>query len=311
VLASDGGAPCTLFVCAGLQGSGSTFVSWCFLQRADLDGVLDGQCDLLPELPRERRPTWFWYKSTISAFRLRDMVCYFADEGWHVRPLLVARDVRSVFHSLVAKPYGRNGVTAEEPPLRPRFLRFRDDWELARSAGWPVVRYESLLCRPEPVLREACARRGLPWDPGMMEWPKRPGQIAFPWHGSETFRANRARTLAASLRPELGPVRVERVPAADLAWLEREFAEYNRVLGYPARVAAQSAAFPERSVPRFAHTRRYRRLRRNRLLIWLLRFLPGVRGVWRAAYRRSMGLARPRQKRRPGRSPAHRALPPR
>ena len=43
-----------LFLCAGLQCSGSTLVSWCFLQRRDMDGVLDGEYDLLPRIA----PLW-------------------------------------------------------------------------------------------------------------------------------------------------------------------------------------------------------------------------------------------------------------
>ena len=42
-----------LYLCGGLQSSGSTLVSWCFLQRPDMDGVLDADSDLLPVLRRE------------------------------------------------------------------------------------------------------------------------------------------------------------------------------------------------------------------------------------------------------------------
>ena len=52
------------------------------------------------------------------------------DEGWDVLPLLVVRDVRSVFRSLLGKDYGSNGITAEEPPLRMRLRRFEEDWNI-------------------------------------------------------------------------------------------------------------------------------------------------------------------------------------
>ena len=35
----------TLYLCGGLQSSGTTLVSWCFLQRADMNGALDADND--------------------------------------------------------------------------------------------------------------------------------------------------------------------------------------------------------------------------------------------------------------------------
>ena len=46
-----------LVLCGGLQSSGTTLVSYCFLQRGDTDGVLDADNDLLPALdPQLARP---------------------------------------------------------------------------------------------------------------------------------------------------------------------------------------------------------------------------------------------------------------
>ena len=39
-----------LILCGGLQSSGTTLISYCFLQRGDTDGVLDADNDLLPAL---------------------------------------------------------------------------------------------------------------------------------------------------------------------------------------------------------------------------------------------------------------------
>ena len=89
-----------LILCGGLQSGGTTLVSYCFLQRADTDGVLDADNDLLPTLdPNLARP-FAWYKTTISSFRLSEIADHYRDAGWNVRTLLVLRDLRSVWASL-------------------------------------------------------------------------------------------------------------------------------------------------------------------------------------------------------------------
>ena len=114
-----------LFLCAGLQCSGSTLISWCFLQRHDMDGVLDGEYDLLPRLSPNLGKPLTWCKTTISSFRLTELKSHYEDEGWSVSPLLIVRDIRDTWASLQVKPYGVNGFTAEDPPLRLRFRRFQ------------------------------------------------------------------------------------------------------------------------------------------------------------------------------------------
>src|SRR2546423_32706 len=64
--------PKPLYLCAGLQSSGSTVVSWCFLQRADMDGVFDARNDILPDIPDVTAPR-AWCKITISSFRFSEM----------------------------------------------------------------------------------------------------------------------------------------------------------------------------------------------------------------------------------------------
>src|SRR3954470_4652356 len=124
-----------LILCGGLQSSGSTLISYCFLQRGDTNGVLDADNDLLPALdPALARP-FAWYKTTISSFRLSEIAQHYRDAGWDVRTLLVLRDLRAVWASLHNKSYGRNGITAEAPPLRLRIRRFIEDWRTAQANG--------------------------------------------------------------------------------------------------------------------------------------------------------------------------------
>ena len=167
-----------LYLCAGLQSSGSTLVSWCFLQRRDMNGVLDADNDLLPQIDPQIGCPGVWYKTTISCFRLSELVFHYHSQGWDVRPLLIVRDVRRVWDSLLKKPYASNGITAEDPPLRLRLYRFKQDWELFQRRGWPTLRYESLIVEPEKTLRAACGQLGLPWDATMLSWPKPQRDIA-------------------------------------------------------------------------------------------------------------------------------------
>ena len=85
-----------LVLCDGLQSSGTTLVSYCFLQRGDTDGVLDAENDLLPALDSRLARPFAWYKTTISCFRLSEVADHYRDAGWDVRTLLVLRDPRAV-----------------------------------------------------------------------------------------------------------------------------------------------------------------------------------------------------------------------
>src|SRR5690242_18747883 len=113
-----------MILCAGLQSGGTTLVSWCFLQRADTNGVLDMAHDNLRVNFEAVTTPVVWVKMTVGAFRWSDVCQMYRDLGWQPEPLLVVRDVRATFASLMKKDYGFNGTTAEEPPLRMRFRRF-------------------------------------------------------------------------------------------------------------------------------------------------------------------------------------------
>jgi hypothetical protein len=254
-----------LYLCAGTQSSGSTLISWCFLQRRDMDGILDQRGDVLPRLERQAAHPYAWCKITINGFRLSEVKAYGEDEGWDVRPMLVARDVRSVLNSLLVKSYGQNGTTAEEPPLRLRLRRFKEDWELARRLNWPILQYEQFIHQPEEALKGVCAAMGLPWDEGMLHWPKQNSSILAPTHGNATFRQTCGDNLEETLRPARADLCVDRIPPEDLAWLEEEFAEFNQINGYPAHAERPHPwSGPVRRLePKWENTRRFRRRRKN------------------------------------------------
>src|SRR5271165_2691632 len=182
----------TLFLGSGLQSSGTTLISWCFLQRGDMDGILDANSETFAELPDLLSP-YTWLKSTIVSFRLQEQIAHFEDMGWTVKPLLVCRDVRSAYASLRTKEYGRNGTTADDPPLRLRLRRLREDWEWAQRNQCPIIRYAQFLKEPEDVLRTACEQLGLAWDYGMMSWPKPGSAIHDARFGNETFNQTRGK----------------------------------------------------------------------------------------------------------------------
>ena len=255
-----------LYLCCGLQSSGTTLVSWCFLQRADMNGVLDAQYYLLPEtfhmlpqLDSISNPLFNWYKATIACFRLTEYVGYFSDFGRVVVPFLVVKDVRNVWNSLRTKPYGRNGTVAEDPPLRLRFRRFLDDWEYCRRQGLPILRFESFVANPREQLASLCKLLGLPWDESMISWNKDPRTILDIRFGSPTFLRFKDRNLLATLKSNVKVSNLDGTSRGDLDWLENTFAEFNRICGYPPHVATQCRSGWDE--PHFKHTRRYKVLR--------------------------------------------------
>jgi hypothetical protein len=263
----------TMFLCAGLQSSGSTLISWCFLQRGDMDGMLDARTDLIAELPCSLKSPFAWLKTTISSFRLAEQKAHFEDLGWTVRPLLICRDVREVYASLRTKRYGSNGTTAEDPPLRLRFRRFREDWELFQHSGWPILGFEHFLRAPEEALRLSCVRLDLAWDNAMLSWPKPKSSIMDARNGNETFLRNRGEGLLTSIKPNSRPLENLNIPAGELAWLEEEFSHFNRIHCYPAHITPVAGVDGDRDIPRFSNTRRFRRRQRKtwlaKLILWL------------------------------------------
>jgi hypothetical protein len=262
-----------LYLCGGTQSSGSTLISWCFLQRSDMNGVLDGDNDLLTEIPTQWGQPFTWYKTTISCFRMSELMAHYQDAGWTVHPLLVIRDVRAVWASLSRKSYGRNGITAEDPPLRMRLRRFREDWEMFVSHGWPIIRYESFVADPVAVLKNTCTQMQLAWDDGMLDWPKESLEIASTKHGNQTFRETRGHGLLETIRSG-GETKSGSIPPADLNWLETEFATFNCQNAYPDRwtVGSQTNS-TVRAIPNFEMTRRHKWEMRRKPLRWFMHSL--------------------------------------
>jgi len=241
-----------------------------------MDGVLDAEYDLLPRIASDVGRPLAWCKTTISSFRLSELKSHYEDEGWMVSPLLIVRDVRDCWASLLTKPYGVNGFTGEDPPLRLRFRRFKADWELFRAKGWPILRYESLLENHEKTLRETCQRLTLSWDDSMLTWTKKASQIADASRGNESFRQTQGRNLAETLARYSAKKKKETyIGDGDLAWLEDEFQAFNAENGYPIHVTAYAETDDRGSVPicSFHELRRYRWELQRKPIRWLLNCL--------------------------------------
>jgi hypothetical protein len=246
----------TLYLCSGLQGSGSSLISWCFLQRADMNGIFDTAHDMVPNIPEGLNARHAWCKITICSFRATELIDYFGGLGWAIRPLMVVRDVREIWASLTGKNYGRNGTTAEDPPLRIRMQRFHADWQRSVKEQWPTIRYESLVQEPIGTLKKVCQTLELPWDQGMADWPKSADQIADARYGNVNFLASRSGGLLGTIKPEfVGQIKGP-IASRDLEWLETRFADFNRACDYPEHreVLADEEAFAQ---PSFEVTRRF------------------------------------------------------
>jgi hypothetical protein len=233
---------------------------------------------LLPALDVGLARPFAWYKTTIGCFRLSEIAQHYRDDGWDVRTLLVVRDLRAVWASLRNKTYGRNGITAEDPPLRLRVRRFIDDWRRTQDAGGATLRYEDFIAQPTATLQRTCSALGLPWDVSMLTWPKLPERIADRGNGNGSFWNNRDANLMSSLKRFGTDERRRYIPLADLDWLETEFHDFNAANGYPLLMErVQEPAATEKSTqeptiaaPSFAVTRRYKWETAQRPFRWLM-----------------------------------------
>ena len=220
----------------GLQSGGSTIISYCFLQRSDLDGVLDWFHDRLPEIPDPQEHMKWWCKCTIASFRAVETIHYMTDAGWDIRPVMVVRDVRKAFDSLLTKSYGRNATTAEDPPLRTRFRRFLEDWQYFRDNDLPITKLENFYANPERELRLLCSCLDLSWQEEMISWPK---PLETVWNGAaanRNFIASIKGGALESINPALADRTLCRIRRDDLIWLEEAFETFNQINNYPTKL---------------------------------------------------------------------------
>jgi hypothetical protein len=226
-----------MILCAGLQSGGTTLVSWCFLQRGDTNGVLDMPSDVIQVAFDKVTEPIVWCKTTVASYRWLDVCETYRDLGWNPEPLLVARDVRATYASLIRKWYGFNGTTAEDPPLRMRFRRFLADWQLFRDQGWPILKYEDLIDQEDRALVGLCAQMSLDWDESMASWPKQRGEIAYVGKLNETFeRSMEKGSLAEAKIASKATISSQGLPTEEIRWLDELFGDYNRFHGYPANL---------------------------------------------------------------------------
>ena len=271
-----------MILCAGLQSGGTTLVSYCFLQRRDTNGVLDMPSDVIqPAFERVKEPI-VWVKMTIASFQWLDLYETYCDLGWKPEPLLVVRDVRAAYSSLMKKDYGFNGCLAEEPPLRMRFRRFLRDWELFRANGWPIIKFEDFIKEHRVALMKTCVKLSLSWDEGMIAWPKKSSEIAY---GKENYNKDKLQAtfersiekghLAATKLRDKAEIRIANLPKSELEWLEKTFSAYNSFHNYPKEVCSTLPTEPPSSLltPRYKGTSRdwyYSEMERLRNECWRL-----------------------------------------
>ena len=148
-----------------------------------------------------------------------------------------------------------------------RLRRFMQDWQLFRDNNWPMIRYESLVADPRTALERLCTEMQVSWDDAMLSWPKPKAELAAPAHGSPTFRATLGdgKNVFDVVDPAMAGLRVDSIPPSDLEWMEHEFADFNRRMGYAEHAPRDPSvtSTDDRAVPRWENTRRYRKSRRT------------------------------------------------
>jgi hypothetical protein len=248
-----------MILCAGLQNSGSTLISWCFLQRHDTNGVLDMPSDVVRTSFDKVKEPILWCKMTIASFRWLDLFELYHDLGFNPEPFLVVRDMRTTYASLMKKSYGYNGTTAEDPPLRMRFRRFYQDWQLFKQNDWPIFKYEDLIEKEGSALQDVCQKLSLAWDESMISWPKKSNDLAYVGKLNKTFAASmdKGSFKKAKLKSK-ARISISGLAKSELEWLEETFREFTEFHDYPKNVSyPEGDEHPETlDRPRFEGTAR-------------------------------------------------------
>ncbi len=182
----------SLYLCGGMQSGGTTLVSMCFLQRADMDGVYDMENCLIQQDFSRVFTSKLWIKMTVGSFRLKEVADLFSAQGWEVHPILVCRSQIDAMTSLITKQYGIDGPSGDDPPLAIRLSRYREDIASAKHHDWPMLDYEQFIETPEACLRNLCATLAIDWDEGMLVWPKTQQAIAYQDFGNASMNESLA-----------------------------------------------------------------------------------------------------------------------
>jgi len=238
-------APQNLILATGMQSGGTTLVSWCFLQNPLLDGMLDMASDRIQvDFQRVQTP-WVWVKMTNYSFRWSEVAEIYSLYGFNVKPLLIVRDPYRSYASLKYKWYGRNSLTAEDPPLILRFRRFFEDWQIFIDNNWPIIQFEQFLEAPESELRRVCAELELNYSDDMLDWPKPIDELAYVSQPNHTFSEQLNKTKGALKLTSAGLEPVA-LTLEEVSWIEHELAPLLKQYNYdrPALLAATGRIKP-------------------------------------------------------------------
>lgn len=121
-----------------------------------------------------------------------------------LRPLRHAFLIRSPRELLASYARVRAAPTLED-------LGMRQQVEIFRAFGGPVVDARDILERPEPVLRALCAALDVPFDEAMLSWPPGPREtdgVWAPYWYASVWRS----TGFGPYRPPSGPLAPHLVP---------------------------------------------------------------------------------------------------
>lgn len=211
-----------MILAAGTQSGGTTLVSWCFLQHPALDGELDMASDRIQVMLDRVQTPWTWVKMTHYGFRWHEVAEIYELYGYDVKPLLIVRNPFQSYASLKHKWYGRNSVTAEDPPLITRFRRFYEDWLHFKDKGYPIIQFEQFLENPEQELRSTCAQLGLEFSHDMLTWPKNSHEISYINEMNHTFEMSL--TTGKGFGKEMATKEYS-LDECEVEWIQREMAE--------------------------------------------------------------------------------------
>ena len=240
-----GQTPRNLCARAGPQSS-EPHILWCFRERGDMNGVLDGDNDLLPQInPALGRPH-AWYKTTIaeSADRVGGQLLQRRLDR-HLLLVVRGRLPPYLGLSVSGKPYGCARDYGPRPAPAVRLRRFHFAWCFRPRAGdffplrEPSGATESYAAQHLTLADLSLGRRhALVAEAARANLPMPSGENGAP-------RTMRGETLAQTLL--LMPAgRSSGACQADLEWLDGEFARQPPVRLSLARGPAAAASQPAR-----------------------------------------------------------------